>query len=107
MSRLGDGTPLTNRSASWIVHPGAFWTDATRDDEASAWARSFRRDLQPFASGGVWLNWTGDEGEDRVRAAFGAPNYDRLRAVKAAYDPANLFRSNHNVPPLVREPSTS
>jgi FAD/FMN-containing dehydrogenase len=106
VSRLGGGTPLTNRSASWIVHPGAFWTDATGDDEATAWARSFRHELQPFASGGVWLNWTGEEGEDRVRAAFGAPNYDRLRAVKAAYDPANLFRSNHNVPPLARDRST-
>jgi FAD/FMN-containing dehydrogenase len=82
------------------VHPGAFWTDPGRDDEAAAWARGFRQALEPFASGGAWLNWIGDEGDARVRAAFGQHNYERLRAIKSAYDPSNQFRSNHNVPPL-------
>jgi FAD/FMN-containing dehydrogenase len=99
VSRAAADSPIQNRSASWIVHPGAFWTDPERDDEAAAWARGFRRALEPFASGGAWLNWIGDEGDARVRAAYGQDNYDRLQAVKADYDPANVFRSNHNVPP--------
>ena len=41
---------------------------------------------------------TADEGEDRVRAAYGA-NFDRLSAIKRRYDPDNLFRSNRNIPP--------
>ncbi|MGH3303935.1 MAG: BBE domain-containing protein [Streptosporangiaceae bacterium] len=40
----------------------------------------------------------GDEGQDRLKATYGQ-NYDRLRQVKAAYDPRNLFRINHNIPP--------
>jgi FAD/FMN-containing dehydrogenase len=96
----GADTPIQDRAARWIVHPGAFWTDPGQDDEAAAWARGFRQALRPFASGGAWLNWIGDEGDARVRAAFGQSNYERLTAIKGAYDPANVFRSNHNVPPL-------
>ena len=52
----------------------------------------------PWATGGVYLNFIGDEGEERVRAAFGEP-YDRLAAVKAQYDPENVFRGNQNIRP--------
>jgi FAD/FMN-containing dehydrogenase len=45
------------------------------------------------------VNFLVDEGEERVRAAYPGATWDRLRAVKAAYDPANLFRLNQNVPP--------
>lgn len=91
--------PLTNRDARWVVHPGAFWTDPAKDGESAAWARGFREALRPYSSGGVWLNFIGNEGDDRIRSAFGDTNYRRLQAVKAAYDPENVFRSNHNVPP--------
>ena len=48
---------------------------------------------------GRWLNYLGDDqGEDAVRAAFG-PNYDRLREIKRAYDPDNVFHLNHNIAP--------
>jgi FAD/FMN-containing dehydrogenase len=49
-------------------------------------------------TGGAYVNFLSAEGPDRVRAAFG-PNYDRLVALKDRYDPTNLFRLNHNVPP--------
>ena len=54
--------------------------------------------MQPFASGGVYVNYLGAEGADRVRAAYGA-KYDRLVALKQKYDPTNLFRTNQNIRP--------
>jgi len=77
----------------------SLWDDPARTDENVAWARGFWDAIQPFASGGVYVNELAvDEGEDRVRLAFG-PNYDRLTQVKAKYDPTNLFRLNANIKP--------
>jgi hypothetical protein len=57
--------------------------------------------MQPVAMGGVYVNFLGqDEGEERVKAAYGA-NYARLVALKNKYDPANLFRLNQNIVPAV------
>ena len=54
---------------------------------------------RPFSPGSVYVNFLGlDEGEDRVKAAHGA-NCDRLAAIKARYDPTNLFRLNQNIKP--------
>lgn len=99
VARPSQPTPIANRDAAWVVHPGAFWTDPTHDAEATEWARGFRQDLRPFSSGGVWLNFVGDEGDSRIRAAFGTQGYGRLQAVKSMYDRDNVFRSNHNVRP--------
>jgi len=92
-------SPLTNRDASWVIHPGAFWNDPAQDDEAAAWVRTYKEKLRPYTTGGVWLNWIGDEGDARIRSAFGDDNYHRLQEIKGRYDPDNIFRSNHNVPP--------
>ena len=54
--------------------------------------------MQPFLERAVYANNLGEEGTDRVRAAYG-PNYSRLAAIKAQYDPANVFRLNHNITP--------
>jgi len=77
----------------------SLWDDPARTDANVAWARDFWQAVQPFASGGVYVNeLAADEGDDRVRIAFG-PNYERLAKVKAKYDPSNLFRLNANVRP--------
>jgi len=76
----------------------AQWADPAETERNVGWARAFFEAMQPFAARGVYVNDLGEEGEDRVRAAYG-PNYDRLAAVKATYDPANLFRSNQNIRP--------
>jgi FAD/FMN-containing dehydrogenase len=47
----------------------------------------------------VYLNFIGDEGEHRVRSAFGEEKYQRLAAIKAQYDPDNVFRGNQNIKP--------
>jgi FAD/FMN-containing dehydrogenase len=48
---------------------------------------------------GAYVNFLLDEGEARVRAAYPGATWDRLRAIKAEYDPGNLFRLNQNIPP--------
>ena len=68
------------------------------------WGRAFWTALRPFSTGGVYVNNLGDEGEDRVRSAFGG-NYDRLVALKNKYDPTNLFRLNQNIRPAIRPKS--
>ena len=91
-------SPLSKRDAKWILHPFGVWEGADRDEEHMAWGRACRDIFAPWASGGVYLNFVGDEGEDRVRAAFGEA-YERLAAVKAEFDPDNLFRGNQNIRP--------
>jgi FAD/FMN-containing dehydrogenase len=91
--------PLPWRHAPWIVHPFGLWENPADDERARRWARDIRADLKPWASGAVYLNFIGDEGEDRVVAGFGRENYARLAKVKAKYDPENVFRLNHNIKP--------
>ena len=91
-------SPLSKRDARWVLHPFCVWEGAKRDQEHISWGRAGREALAPWKSGGVYLNFVGDEGEDRIRAAFGE-HYDRLATVKAEYDPENLFRGNQNIRP--------
>ncbi len=99
VSRLGDQTPMSQRDAAWVSHPFAMWEDAADDDRARAWVKDFRSAIAPFANGGVYLNFIGDEGEDRVKAAYGEDTYARLAAIKREYDPDNVFHRNQNIKP--------
>ena len=100
VARIGDDdTPMQQRDANWVVHPFALWEDAADDDAVIGWARAFRDDVRQFASGGTYLNFIGDEGQDRVRAAYGEEKYARLARIKAQYDPDNVFRGNQNIAP--------
>ncbi|MDX1756201.1 MAG: FAD-binding oxidoreductase [Marinobacter sp.] len=91
--------PLPWRHAPWVVHPFGLWEDPADDERAKRWAHDIRTDLKPWSSGAVYLNFIGDEGEDRVVAGFGKDNYARLGRVKAQYDPDNVFHLNHNIKP--------
>ena len=66
--------------------------------EQSDWARRFGQALHPLSTG-VYMNFLGDEGQGRVRAAYGPAKYDRLAALKHAWDPDNFFRCNQNIRP--------
>lgn len=100
VARVGeDETPMTQRDATWVIHPFALWESPDDDDRVIGWAKAFRDDIARLASGGVYLNFIGDEGEDRVRAAFGEEKYGRLARLKAQYDPDNVFRGNQNIRP--------
>jgi FAD/FMN-containing dehydrogenase len=91
--------PLPHRAASWVAHPLGLWSEPADDERAIAWARGTCADLRPFSIGAVYLNFE-SESEDRVEEGFGRENYARLAAVKAEYDPGNVFHLHHNVRPL-------
>lgn len=91
--------PIPWRSAPWVAHPFAMWTDPADDEQAIEWTRTVRRAVRPWATGDVYLNFIGNEGSERVRAGFGTHNWERLVAVKREFDPDNLFRLNHNIDP--------
>jgi len=94
----GDATAYGNRDAAYDCFPVAVWETPAEDEHHIAWTRAFWEAMRPFATGGVYPNNLGEEGEERVRAAYGG-NYTRLAALKAKYDPENLFRLNQNVKP--------
>jgi hypothetical protein len=101
-------TAYANRQAAYDSFPVSIWSDPAADEANIAWAREMYTVLQPFGMGGVYVNNLGDEGPDRVKAAYGE-NYDRLVKLKRKYDPDNLFRLNQNVNPWspMRSPSLS
>ncbi|HEV7865123.1 MAG TPA: FAD-binding oxidoreductase [Acidimicrobiia bacterium] len=94
-----DATPLSHRDVPWITHPFATWDGAEAMAENVEWARSFRRDIERYANGGVYLNFIGSEGQDRIQAAYGPEKYARLAGIKARFDPENVFRGNQNIEP--------
>jgi FAD/FMN-containing dehydrogenase len=91
--------PVPWRHAPWVVHPFGLWQDPADDERGRRWAHDIRAALKPWSSGAVYLNFIGDEGDDRVVAGFGRENYVRLVKVKAQYDPENVFHLNHNIKP--------
>ncbi|HEY9368417.1 FAD-binding oxidoreductase [Streptomyces sp.] len=91
--------PQPWRTAPWALHPFATWEDPAMDERAIQWVRDVRADARPWSMDAVYLNFVGAEGEQRVVSSFGEENYRRLTAVKAAYDPDNVFRFNHNIAP--------
>ncbi|MFD7084293.1 FAD-binding oxidoreductase [Streptomyces sp. NPDC002181] len=99
---IADGPPefpVPYRNSPWAAHPFGIWEDPAEDERAVAWVKDVRARVQPWSSGAVYLNFTGDEGSERVAAGLGEENLARLAAVKRTYDPDNVFRYNHNIKP--------
>jgi len=93
-------SPYANRDAAFDCFPVAIWDDPADDDANMRWARELWSAVRPYSTGGVYANNLGEEGEDRVRDAYGE-NYARLAALKTRYDPTNLFRVNQNIKPKI------
>ncbi|MEK6276848.1 MAG: FAD-binding oxidoreductase [Actinomycetota bacterium] len=99
MSRVGeDDTAFNGRSAGHTFNITSATDSAAGYDEEREWVRSFWSALAPYHSS-VYVNFLMDEGEERIRQAYGAKKYDRLKALKGRYDPENFFRLNQNIPP--------
>jgi FAD/FMN-containing dehydrogenase len=102
VSRVGeDVTAVSHRAAPYNAIIIGLWSDPAQDEAVVDWVRRLWEALQPFSFGGVYVNYLSNEGEDRVRAAYGAAKYERLVALKRRYDPTNLFRLNQNINPAV------
>jgi FAD/FMN-containing dehydrogenase len=99
-ARVPDGTmAIGQRQAPFNIHITSLWPDPAGDDANIAWTRELSAAISPFTTGRVYVNFIGDEGEDRIVAAFGSEGYARLQALKDRYDPDNLFRSSQNIKP--------
>ena len=97
----GDATAFGDRDMGWMLSIDAIWEDPADDQKNLDWARAFWADMKHHSNGRAYLNFAGlgEEGEELVRTSYGAANYERLVALKAKYDPTNLFRLNQNIKP--------
>jgi FAD/FMN-containing dehydrogenase len=99
--RVGeDETAFGGRGAGYTFNITAATETAEGFDEEREWVRDFWSALEPYHMG-VYVNFLMEEGEGRIRQAYGAKKYDRLKALKRRYDPDNLFRLNQNIRPDV------
>ncbi len=101
VARVGeDDTAFGGRNAAFTYNIGASTANAEGFDEERRWVRDFWSALEEWHTS-VYVNFLSDaeEGEDRIRAAYGAEKYDRLKALKRKWDPDNFFRINQNISP--------
>jgi FAD/FMN-containing dehydrogenase len=95
-----DDTAVSHRDARYNAAIIGMWAEPAEDERTIGWVRRLWESLRPFTSGGVYVNYQmADEGEDRLRGAYGPEKYERLVALKDKYDPTNLFRLNQNIRP--------
>lgn len=98
--RCDDETAFTGRDAEFTININCAATEPDLYEQDRAWVREWFDALMPYSTGGVYVNFVGDEGSERVRAAYGQANYRRLAALKAIYDPHNVLRVNQNIKPI-------
>jgi len=93
-----DATAFAHRGSHIMVNVAALYEKLEQKPTHEAWVTDFAAALRQTDSG-AYVNFLGDEGQDRVRAAYPGGAWERLTAIKARYDPTNLFRLNQNIPP--------
>jgi hypothetical protein len=97
-----DETVFSHRKPSFNFTVESSWDKAKGSDVDIAWVRGTWEAMKPFLSSGIYVNYMTDdkdEGQERVKAAFGAAKYERLVALKTQYDPTNFFQLNQNIKP--------
>ncbi len=100
MSRVPeDATAFGYRNWPYNFLVTSIWSDPADADANVQWTRELWEAMQPHLADAVYVNYLGDEGEDRVRDAYPPAKYERLVALKTKYDPTNLFRMNQNIKP--------
>jgi FAD/FMN-containing dehydrogenase len=92
-------TAFGDRSAPFLLNIIASTFTADGYPEAVQWAQQFHAAMEPALTGGTYVNFLSDEGEERVHAAYERETFARLQALKDEYDPTNLFHLNQNIPP--------
>ena len=95
-----EATAFAHRRSRIIVNLAAFYNGPGDRAVRQAWVTDFAAALDQGDTG-AYVNFLGDEGEARVREAYPGATWERLAAIKARYDPTNLFRLNQNIPPTI------
>jgi FAD/FMN-containing dehydrogenase len=99
MARVpAEATAFAHRRSRIMVNLAAFYTGPEDLAVRQAWVAGFAAALQQGDTG-AYMNFLGDEGEERLRSAYPGQTWERLAAIKRRYDPTNLFRLNHNIRP--------
>ena len=91
-------TAFSYREATWAEVIVGVDPDPAKKERITTWAKEYWDALHPHSAGGAYVNFMMDEGDNRVKDSY-RDNYDRLAAVKAKFDPTNLFRVNQNIQP--------
>jgi FAD/FMN-containing dehydrogenase len=94
-----DATAFGDRGAQFNLHYLGMWADPADSEANIGSIKALRTAMKPWASGQVYLNFLGDEGQARIEDGFGPQKYRRLREIKKVWDPTNVFCHNQNIPP--------
>ncbi len=97
-----DATAFAHRQSRIMVNVATLYERPEEKATHETWATDFAAALRQ-SDDGAYVNFLGDEGEGRVRAAYPGATWDRLKIIKAQYDPTNLFRLNQNIPPMKKQ----
>ena len=102
VARVGENdTAFGNRESRYALVIQTRWKNPKEDSRQLAWTQQFFDAMKPHSTGKVYVNFVADEGEARIADAYNARSFARLRAIKAKYDPGNLFRMNQNIRPAL------
>jgi FAD/FMN-containing dehydrogenase len=94
------GSAFPHREAPYVLNVIGKWAGGEPGPEHIAWARDLVKSIEPFGSGGAYVNFMGDAADaSGLRAAYGADTYDQLVATKDRWDPDNVFHLNQNIAP--------
>lgn len=106
VDRVSAGTTaFAHRTRRIMVNVAAVYQDPSERSAHEEWTERFATVLRK-GDPSAYIGFVGDEGPEKVRAAYPGPTWERLQAVKARYDPTNLFRLNQNIPPQAKDPGS-
>jgi FAD/FMN-containing dehydrogenase len=93
-----EATAFPHRERSYCITAVPKWENKEDDAEMVAWADDLFDALEPYAADGVYVNYLAEEGKEKAQSAYGR-HWEKLRQLKKKWDPENIFRMNHNIPP--------
>ena len=94
-----EATAFAHRKSPLMLHVASLYEKLEEKAQHEAWAEASLAALRQ-GDKGAYVNFVGDEGPERVHAAYPSPTWERLQSIKRKYDPTNLFRLNQNIPPV-------
>jgi hypothetical protein len=91
-------TAFSNRHTKLSAVISGTWHDAAEDEAHTAWVRNYFEALKPHSEVGGYVNFMSRDDQELVDTSYG-PKLQKLKEIKAVYDPGNLFRMNQNIAP--------